>query len=107
MEVNHHRNERFPDLYIMDKVWAAKKIWRERIKSVKLSPFQEAMLELGLREFHELQDQMLGCVDVPIGFTSVMAGECFEVICGPGTGWILVAVKVGFFWLWVLQVPEK
>ena len=64
----------------MDKVWAAKRIWKEWIKSVELSPFQEAMLELGLREFHELQDQMLGCVDVPIGFTSVMAGECFEAI---------------------------
>ena len=78
--VNNHRNERFPDLYIMDKVWAAKRIWKERIKSVELSPFQEAMLESGLREFHESQDQMPGCADVPIGFASVMAGECFEAI---------------------------
>ena len=38
------------------------------------------MLELGLREFHESQDQMPGCADVPIGFASVMAEECFEVI---------------------------
>ena len=53
--VNNHRNERFPDLYIMDKVWAAKRIWKERIKSVELSPFQEAMLESGLREFHKSQ----------------------------------------------------
>ena len=78
--VTQHRNERFPDLYIMDKVWATKRIWKERIKSVELSPFQEAMLESGLREFHESQDQMLGCADVPIGFASVMAGECFEAI---------------------------
>ena len=54
--VNNHRNERFLDLYIMDKVWAVKRIWKERIKSVELSPFQEAMLESGLREFHESQD---------------------------------------------------
>ena len=47
--MNHHRNERFPDLYIMDKVWAKKRIWREQIKLVELSPFQEAMLEAGLR----------------------------------------------------------
>ena len=66
----------------MDKVWAAKRIWKERIKSVELSPFQEAMLESGLREFHESQDQMPGCADVPIGFASVMAGECFEAIGG-------------------------
>ena len=79
-EVKHHRNERFPDLYVMDKVWAAKRIWRERIKSVKLSPFQEVMLELGLRKFHESQDQMPGCANIPIGFASVMAGECFEKI---------------------------
>ena len=78
--VNDHHNERFPDLFIMDKVWATKRIWKERIKSVKLSPFQEAMLESGLREFHESQDQMPGCADVLIGFASVMAGECFEVI---------------------------
>ena len=78
--VNNHRNERFSDLYIMDKVWAAKRIWKERIKSVELSPFQEAMLESGLREFHESQDQMPGCADIPIGFASVMAGECFETI---------------------------
>ena len=64
----------------MDKVWATKRIWKERIKSVELSPFQEAMLESGLREFHESQDQMPGCADVPIGFASVMAGECFEAI---------------------------
>ena len=64
----------------MDKVWAAKRIWKERIKSVELSPFQEAMLESGLREFHESQDQMPGCADILIGFTSVMAGECFEAI---------------------------
>ena len=75
LNVNNHRNERFPDLYIMDKVWAAKRIWKEWIKSVELSPFQEAMLESGLREFHESQDQMLGCADVPIGFASVMAGN--------------------------------
>ena len=78
--VNNHRNERFPDLFIMDKVWAAKRIWKERIKSVQLSPFQEAMLESGLREFHESQDQMTGCTDVPIGFALVMAGECFKAI---------------------------
>ena len=64
----------------MDKVWATKRIWREQIKSVELSPFQEALLESGLREFHKSQDQMLGCLDVPIRFDSVMAGECFEVI---------------------------
>ena len=80
MELNNHCNERFPDLYIMDKVWAVKRIWKERIKSVKLSPFQEAMLESGLREFHESQDQILGCADVPIGFASAMTGECFEAI---------------------------
>ena len=73
--VNNHHNERFPDLYIMDKVWAVKRIWKERIKSIKLSPFQEAMLELGLREFHESQDQMLGCANIPIGFASVMVGS--------------------------------
>ena len=78
--VNNHCNERFPDLYVMDKVWAAKRIWKERIKSIELSPFQEAMLESGLREFHESQDQMPGCADVPIGFASVMVGECFEAI---------------------------
>ena len=61
MEVNQHRNKRFPDLYIMDKVWAVKRIWKERIKSVELSPFQEVMLESGLREFHKSQDQVLGC----------------------------------------------
>ena len=80
MEVNNHHNERFPDLYVMDKVWATKRIWREQIKSVELSPFQEAMLESGLRQFHESQDQMPGCANVPIGFASVMVGECFEVI---------------------------
>ena len=79
-EVKHHRNERFPVLYIMDRAWATKRIWKEQIKSVELSPFQEVMLELGLREFHESQDQILGCTDIPIGFASVMAGECFEVI---------------------------
>ena len=45
-----------------------------------VSPFQEAMLESGLREFHESQDQMPGCADVPIGFASVIAGEYFEAI---------------------------
>ena len=50
------------------------------MKSVELSPFQEAMLESGLREFYETQDQMPGCADVPIGFTAVMVGECFEAI---------------------------
>ena len=79
-DVNHHRNERFSDLYIMDKVWATKRIWREQIKSVELSPFQEALLESGLRDFHEPADKMPGCADIPIGFTSLMAGECFEVI---------------------------
>ena len=64
----------------MDKVWAAKRIWKERIKSIELSPFQEAMLESGLREFHKSQDQMPGCTDVPIGFALVMAGECFKAI---------------------------
>ena len=79
-EVNQHRNERFLDFYIMDKVWATKWIWREQIKSVELSPFQEAMLEAGLRDFHKTADQMRGCADVPIGFASVMVGEFFELI---------------------------
>ena len=78
--MNYHRNERFPDLYVIDKVWAAKRIWRNQIKSVELSPFQEAMLESGLREFQESQDQMPGCADVLIGFALVMVGECFEAI---------------------------
>ena len=65
---------------MMDRVWATKRIWRERIKSVELSPFQEVMLESGLREFHKSQDQMPGCANIPIGFASVMAGECFEAI---------------------------
>ena len=79
-EVNHHHLEKFSDLYIMDKVWAAKRIWRERIKSVEVTTFQEALLESGLREFHESQDKIPGCADVSIGFASVMAGECFEKI---------------------------
>ena len=79
-EVKHHCNERFPDLDIMDRVWAVKRIWKEQIKSVELSPFQEAMLESGLREFRESQDQILGCTNVPISFASVMAGECFAAI---------------------------
>ena len=37
-------------------------------------------MESGLREFHESQDQVQGCADIPIGFTSVMVGECFEAI---------------------------
>ena len=79
-DVNQHCNERFGDLYTMDKVWAAKRIWRERIKSVEVTPFQEAMLEASLWDFHEMADQMPGCADVPIGFALVMAGECFESI---------------------------
>ena len=62
----------------MDKVWAVKKIWRERIKGMELTPFQESMLQCGLQEFHNVEDCILGCVDVPISLTLAMVGECFE-----------------------------
>ena len=47
---------------------------------MEVTPFQESLLESGLWDFHEMVDQIPGCVDVPIGFASVMAGKRFEAI---------------------------
>ena len=45
-----------------------KRIWRDQIKSVELTAFQESMLQAGLWEFHDMEDQVPRCADVSVGF---------------------------------------
>ena len=61
-------------------IWGAKAIWREWIKNVEMTVFQESLIQRGLREIPEAEDKMLGCVDPCLGYTAVLAAECLEEI---------------------------
>ena len=75
----HHHLEKFDDLYTPDAIWAARQIWQHRVKSIEMSAFQEAMVTRGLRN-PDKAEKMPGCASIPMGYSAVMAGECFERI---------------------------
>ena len=49
-EATQHHLEKFDDLFLKDQIWAAREIWSRRVRAVKMTPFQEALLTQGLVE---------------------------------------------------------
>ena len=50
-EATQHWGEKFDNLFLKDQVWAAREIWSTRVRAIKMTPFQEALLSRGLAEY--------------------------------------------------------
>ena len=64
----------------MDRIWAAQETWRRRLPLIEMTVFQEALISRGLKEYPDKEDKMPTCVSYLLGYLSVLAAECLEVI---------------------------
>ena len=55
-------------------------MWRERVKGLECTRYQEAMINRGLRDVHDVEDRMTLEVDCCLGYTVVLAAEAFKTI---------------------------
>jgi len=65
---------------MMDHIWVLQETWRNRISSIEMLVFQEALILRGLKEHPDEEDDMLTCVSYPLGYSVVLAAECLEAI---------------------------
>jgi len=52
----------------MDHIWGAAEIWRNHVRSIEMSAFQEALISRGLKEHPEEGDAVMH----PAFFTSIL-----------------------------------
>jgi len=77
---NQHHLEKYQDVFMMDHIWAAQETWRNRLWSIEMSVFQEALISRGPKEHPDEEDAMLTCMLYPLGYLVVLAAECLEAI---------------------------
>jgi len=75
-----HRLEQYRDVFFMDHIWGAAKMWRECLPNIEMSVFQEELIARGLKEHADEEDTMPASVQFPIMYVVVLAGECLEEI---------------------------
>ena len=73
-----HSFERWKDVHLQDFVYAAKAVGRKLLGRVELTPYQDALLERGLVETHDIEDQMVPIVDLAIGYSAAVGLEAFQ-----------------------------
>src|SRR5258707_2978736 len=75
-----HSFERWRDLHLQDFVYAAKAVGRKSLGRVELTPYQDALLERGLVETHDIEDQMVPIVDLAVGYSAAIGLETFRAM---------------------------
>src|SRR5258705_13092049 len=73
-----HSFERWRDLHLQDFVYAAKAVGRKSLGRVELTPYQDALLDRGLVETHDIEDQMVPIVDLAVGYSAAVGLETFQ-----------------------------
>ena len=71
-------------------------MWREGIKKLECTRYQEAMITRGLRDVHDVEDRMTLEVDHCMGYTAVLAAEAFKTIDDVSEAGILADLKVHY-----------
>src|SRR5258705_13020872 len=75
-----HSFERWKDLHLQDFVYAAKAVGRKSLGRVELTPYQDALLERGLVETHDIEHQMVPIVDLAVGYSAAVGLEGFQAM---------------------------
>src|SRR5258707_3264924 len=75
-----HSFERWKDVHLQDFVYAAKAVGRKSLGRVELTPYQDALLERGLMESHDIEDQMVPIVDLAVGYSAGVGLETFQAM---------------------------
>src|SRR5258705_442090 len=73
-----HSFERWKDLHLQDFVYAAKAVGRKTLGRVELTPYQDALLDRGLVETHDIEDQMVPICDLAVGYSAAVGLEVFQ-----------------------------
>jgi len=69
-------------LYVRDKIWAGKQIWKGRVLGIEMTPFQQQLITDGLRDRGEPEEKMTTAVEGCLGYAAIIGAEAFEEIDG-------------------------